>query len=49
MCVPLRPVDLALNDENYWHTVEGYIGTHTSTKFSHGICPECLATRVESL
>ena len=37
------------DDENYWHTVEGYIGTHTSTKFSHGICPECLATRVESL
>lgn len=37
------------DDENYWHTVEGYIGTHTTSKFSHGICPECLATRVEAL
>lgn len=36
------------DDENYWHTVEGYISAHTSTKFSHGICPDCLANRVES-
>lgn len=32
------------DDENYWHTVEGYISQHTDTRFSHGICPSCLAT-----
>jgi PAS domain S-box-containing protein len=36
------------DDENYWHTVETYISRHTSTRFSHGICPSCMATRVES-
>lgn len=35
------------DDENYWHTVEGYIERHTSTLFSHGICPDCMA-RLES-
>ena len=30
------------DDENYWHTVEGYISTHTDSKFSHSICPSCL-------
>lgn len=31
------------DDENYWQTVEAYISRHTSTRFSHGICPECMA------
>jgi len=31
------------DDENYWDTVESYITRHTSTLFSHGICPTCLA------
>ena len=35
------------DDENYWHTVEDYIGRHTTTQFSHGICPSCMATEVE--
>lgn len=35
------------DDENYWHTVENYISRHTSTRFSHSICPSCMATRVE--
>lgn len=35
------------DDENYWHTVEGYISEHTSTQFSHGICPDCMAKEVE--
>ena len=30
------------DDEDYWHTVESYLRQHTSTQFSHGICPECL-------
>jgi hypothetical protein len=36
------------DDENYWHTVEDYISEHTMTRFSHGICPTCMATQVES-
>ena len=32
------------DDENYWHTVEDYISRHTTTLFTHGICPTCLAT-----
>jgi PAS domain S-box-containing protein len=35
------------DDENYWHTVENYISRHTSTRFSHSICPSCMATHVE--
>jgi hypothetical protein len=30
------------DDQDYWHTVEAYISTHTSARFSHGFCPECL-------
>jgi PAS domain S-box-containing protein len=36
------------DDENYWHTVENYISQHTSTRFSHGICPHCLETELGS-
>jgi PAS domain S-box-containing protein len=35
------------DDENYWHTVENYISRHTSTQFSHSICPSCMASVVE--
>ena len=35
------------DDENYWHGVEDYIAKHTSSQFSHSICPECMETRVE--
>ena len=31
------------DDENYWHTVENYISQHTASRFTHGICPSCLA------
>jgi PAS domain S-box-containing protein len=34
------------DDENYWHTVEAYISRHTSTRFTHGVCPSCLATQL---
>jgi len=30
------------DDENYWHTVEDYLSLHTTTLFSHGICPSCM-------
>ena len=36
------------DDKNYWHTVENYISRHTSTQFSHSICPSCMETEVES-
>jgi len=29
------------DDQNYWHQVEGYIGSHIDVRFSHGVCPEC--------
>lgn len=32
------------DDEDYWHTVEAYLARHSSTRFSHGICPECEPT-----
>lgn len=35
------------DDENYWHALEAYISQHTNTRFSHGICPKCLATVVD--
>lgn len=30
------------DDESYWHNVEEYISRHTSSQFSHGICPSCM-------
>jgi PAS domain S-box-containing protein len=35
------------DDQNYWSKIENYISEHTSTKFSHGICPECYEIEVE--
>jgi sigma-B regulation protein RsbU (phosphoserine phosphatase) len=29
------------DDQNYWSQVEEYIGKHTGSSFSHGVCPEC--------
>lgn len=37
------------DDENYWHTVEAYFHQHTSTRFSHGICPTCMDSELEAL
>ena len=35
------------DDRDYWLTVEHYIAEHTSSRFSHGICPNCMASEVE--
>lgn len=35
------------DDENYWHSVEDYVAAHTSSRFSHSICPSCMAMHVE--
>ncbi len=29
------------NDEDQWELLETYISSHSSSRFSHGICPEC--------
>lgn len=36
------------DDESYWHSVEDYVSRHTSLEFSHGICPTCLESEVDS-
>lgn len=33
-------------DEDYWLEVEAYIASHTSSKFSHAICPSCYEREV---
>jgi DNA-binding response OmpR family regulator len=35
------------NDKNYWQAVEGYIADHADVRFTHGICPTCLARVAE--
>lgn len=35
------------DDENNWQAVDTYIARHTSSRFSHGICPSCEASEVE--
>lgn len=37
------------DDTDYWQSVEGYLEAHAGTRFSHGICPTCLITKVEPL
>jgi PAS domain S-box-containing protein len=34
-------------DESYWHEVEDYIARHTSSRFSHSICPACMVSEVQ--
>ncbi len=35
------------DDKSYWHSVENYFSEHTSSQFSHGICPSCMATEID--
>ena len=35
-------------NESYWQTVESYVSNHTSTRFSHSICPSCMANEFDS-
>ena len=30
------------DDEGAWEQIESYISKHSDTKFSHGICPDCM-------
>lgn len=31
------------DDADYWHEVEEYLGAQTGARFTHGICPSCVA------
>jgi PAS domain S-box-containing protein len=31
------------DDEGYWQQVDAYLSRHTDVRFSHGICPDCMA------
>jgi len=31
------------DDKGYWTQVEDYVSQHTEVKFSHGLCPDCVA------
>ena len=35
------------DDQDYWLTVESYLLKHTSSRFSHSICPSCMISVVE--
>lgn len=35
------------DDEDYWQSVEHYLLRHAGTKFSHGVCPDCLREYLE--
>lgn len=37
------------SDDDYWEEVESYITEHTDVRFSHGICPSCLAKAMDEL
>ena len=31
------------NDEGYWEAVDTYLHHHSDLRFTHGLCPECIA------
>jgi PAS domain S-box-containing protein len=31
------------DDRGYWNQVDAYISQHTDARFTHGLCPECIA------
>ena len=40
-CKKIRKPDSESNDNNSWQQLESYISDRTTSKFSHGICPNC--------
>ena len=42
-CKKIRKPDSDPKNMEFWQPVEAYITAMTSSKFSHGICPECAA------
>lgn len=37
------------DDKNYWAQVDEYLMRHSAIRFTHGICPDCLAREMRSL
>lgn len=37
------------DDQGYWSQLEAFFTTHSSTRFTHSICPECLEKFYQSL
>ena len=37
------------SDEDYWEQVDSYLAEHTDARFSHGICPSCLAKALKEV
>lgn len=35
------------DEDNLWHTAEAYIARHTTSQFSHSVCPGCMEAHVE--
>jgi sigma-B regulation protein RsbU (phosphoserine phosphatase) len=35
-------------DDKYWQQLEGYLTDHSDAEFSHGICPECFPSVLDS-
>ena len=42
-CKKIRKTDSDPKQMDSWQPIESYITQKTNTKFSHGICPECLS------
>jgi hypothetical protein len=42
ICSHCRKVRMEGGD---WHQLERYVSSHAEAEFSHGVCPECAATR----
>lgn len=40
-CKKIRITDADADQQESWQSIDAYITQHTSTSFSHGICPEC--------
>jgi DNA-binding response OmpR family regulator len=36
------------DDRNYWQAVESYFLEHSTVRFSHGICPDCLEQNMKA-
>jgi phosphoserine phosphatase RsbU/P len=37
------------SDHDYWEQVDSYITEHSDARFSHGICPSCLAKAMKEI
>lgn len=41
-CKKIRVSESNAKKKESWQPIESYITEHTDTKFSHGLCPECM-------